>query len=74
VRGWSADRVVDDAGAPLLSTHLERLLEGVRTVTVRELSGRIVVIDDCYNANPMSMPAALDHLAASASADPGLIH
>jgi UDP-N-acetylmuramoyl-tripeptide--D-alanyl-D-alanine ligase len=33
----------------------------------RELPGDIVVIDDCYNANPMSMRAALDDLAASAS-------
>jgi UDP-N-acetylmuramoyl-tripeptide--D-alanyl-D-alanine ligase len=35
----------------------------------RELPGGIVVIDDCYNANPMSMSmrAALDDLAASAS-------
>lgn len=28
-----------------------------------------VVIDDCYNANPMSMRAALDELAATAAAD-----
>lgn len=28
--------------------------------------GDIVVIDDCYNANPMSMRAALDDLAATA--------
>jgi UDP-N-acetylmuramyl pentapeptide synthase len=30
------------------------------------LSGDIVVVNDCYNANPMSMRAALDDLAASA--------
>jgi UDP-N-acetylmuramoyl-tripeptide--D-alanyl-D-alanine ligase len=31
-----------------------------------ELPGGIVVVNDCYNANPMSMRAALDDLAASA--------
>jgi UDP-N-acetylmuramoyl-tripeptide--D-alanyl-D-alanine ligase len=30
------------------------------------LGGDIVVVNDCYNANPMSMRAALDDLAASA--------
>jgi UDP-N-acetylmuramoyl-tripeptide--D-alanyl-D-alanine ligase len=30
-----------------------------------ELPGGIIVIDDCYNANPMSMRAALDDLAAT---------
>ena len=32
-----------------------------------ELANDIVVVNDCYNANPMSMRAALDDLAASAS-------
>jgi UDP-N-acetylmuramoyl-tripeptide--D-alanyl-D-alanine ligase len=32
-----------------------------------ELPGGITVVNDCYNANPMSMRAALDDLAASAS-------
>jgi UDP-N-acetylmuramoyl-tripeptide--D-alanyl-D-alanine ligase len=31
-----------------------------------ELPGGVVVVNDCYNANPMSMRAALDDLAASA--------
>jgi UDP-N-acetylmuramoyl-tripeptide--D-alanyl-D-alanine ligase len=32
---------------------------------VVELPGGITVVNDCYNANPMSMRAALDHLAAT---------
>ena len=30
-----------------------------------ELEGGVVVVNDCYNANPMSMRAALDHLAGT---------
>jgi UDP-N-acetylmuramoyl-tripeptide--D-alanyl-D-alanine ligase len=30
-----------------------------------ELEGGVTVVNDCYNANPMSMRAALDHLAST---------
>ena len=32
---------------------------------ILELAGGVTVVNDCYNANPMSMRAALDHLAAT---------
>jgi UDP-N-acetylmuramoyl-tripeptide--D-alanyl-D-alanine ligase len=34
-----------------------------------ELPGQVLVINDCYNANPISMRAALDHLAQAAAAE-----
>ena len=43
---------------------LEVALSSLRGQRV-ELPGGIVVINDCYNANPMSMRAALDDLAAA---------
>jgi UDP-N-acetylmuramoyl-tripeptide--D-alanyl-D-alanine ligase len=48
----------------------DTLVEGARKVSFSELRGEeirlsrdVAVINDCYNANPMSMRAALDHLA-----------
>src|SRR4029077_10242081 len=32
------------------------------------LSGEVVLVNDCYNANPMSMRAAIDDLAETAPA------
>jgi UDP-N-acetylmuramoyl-tripeptide--D-alanyl-D-alanine ligase len=45
---------------------LEVTLSALRGQRI-ELAGPVLVIDDCYNANPMSMRAALDDLAVSAS-------
>jgi UDP-N-acetylmuramoyl-tripeptide--D-alanyl-D-alanine ligase len=45
--------------------HLEVELSAMRGQRI-ELPGGIVVVNDCYNANPMSMRAALDDLAVSA--------
>jgi UDP-N-acetylmuramoyl-tripeptide--D-alanyl-D-alanine ligase len=37
----------------------------------RNLADRVTVIDDCYNANPISMRAALNDLRATATANDG---
>ena len=54
------------------------LAEGASNVRLSDLRGEwieladeIVVINDCYNANPISMRAALDHLAETAAASSG---
>jgi len=48
------------------SGRLEVTLSALRGQRI-ELPGQVLVINDCYNANPMSMRAALDDLAVSAS-------
>jgi UDP-N-acetylmuramoyl-tripeptide--D-alanyl-D-alanine ligase len=57
------------AGVPI-----ESLAQGAPNVTFSELRGEelelpdsVVVLNDCYNANPISMRAALDHLAETAA-------
>jgi UDP-N-acetylmuramoyl-tripeptide--D-alanyl-D-alanine ligase len=46
------------------SGHVEVAFSSLRGELV-ELAGGVTVVNDCYNANPMSMRAALEHLAAS---------
>ena len=57
-----------------LGIPLGRLAEGAARVSFSslrgeelELPGGILIINDCYNANPVSMRAALDHLAQVAA-------
>jgi UDP-N-acetylmuramoyl-tripeptide--D-alanyl-D-alanine ligase len=48
------------------SGRIEVALSAMRGQRI-ELPGPIIVVNDCYNANPMSMRAALDDLAVSAN-------
>jgi UDP-N-acetylmuramoyl-tripeptide--D-alanyl-D-alanine ligase len=56
----AADALGQDAQGPL-----DVELSAMRGQRV-ELPGGVIAIDDCYNANPMSMRAAIDDLAATA--------
>ena len=58
----AAARALDVPVAGSVSVHFSSLRG-----EVVELPGGVTVVNDCYNANPMSMRAALDHLAASAA-------
>jgi UDP-N-acetylmuramoyl-tripeptide--D-alanyl-D-alanine ligase len=57
-----------------LGIPLEALTEGAREISFSslrgeelELAGGVLIINDCYNANPVSMRAALDHLTQVAA-------
>ena len=60
--------------AHALGIPLEALAEGARNISFSslrgeeiELPGGVLIINDCYNANPVSMRAALEHLAQTAA-------
>jgi len=60
--------------AHALGIPLEALAEGAGRVSFSslrgeetELPGGVLIINDCYNANPVSMRAALEHLSVSAA-------
>jgi UDP-N-acetylmuramoyl-tripeptide--D-alanyl-D-alanine ligase len=61
----AAVAAVRAAGVPV-GGHVSVRFSSLRGEVV-ELPGGVTVVNDCYNANPMSMQAALDHLAASAA-------
>jgi UDP-N-acetylmuramoyl-tripeptide--D-alanyl-D-alanine ligase len=61
------------AAAHALEIPLEALTEGAGNIVFSslrgeeiELPGGVLIINDCYNANPVSMRAALEHLSVSA--------
>ena len=57
--------VCDALGLSVADGTLEVEFSALREEEI-ELPGDILLINDCYNANPLSMHAALDHLAARA--------
>jgi UDP-N-acetylmuramoyl-tripeptide--D-alanyl-D-alanine ligase len=57
--------VCDALGIQIADGRLEVEFSPLREVEL-ELPGDIVLINDCYNANPLSMRAALEHLAERA--------
>ena len=59
--------------AHALGIPLEALADGARRIAFSslrgeeiELPGGVLIINDCYNANPVSMRASLEHLSVSA--------
>jgi len=74
--GFRAPHLLDDLAAALAAAlALGVHPTGVVRVTLPALHGErvalpggVIVVNDCYNANPMSMRAALAELAATASA------
>jgi UDP-N-acetylmuramoyl-tripeptide--D-alanyl-D-alanine ligase len=81
---FSGGHYLDDALAALgaflaLGFGLEEAREGAREVVFSDLRGELVelsdeglLLNDAYNANPLSMTAALDHLATVAGDRPRL--
>jgi len=57
---WSAG-----AGAEAIKAGLEKVSNVAGRMHVEKLANGIVLVDDTYNANPLSMRAAIDWLAAS---------
>jgi UDP-N-acetylmuramoyl-tripeptide--D-alanyl-D-alanine ligase len=77
--GFTQPHNVTNALAAIGAAHalgipLEALAEGAARISFSslrgeelELPGGVLIINDCYNANPVSMRAALDHLAQVAA-------
>jgi UDP-N-acetylmuramoyl-tripeptide--D-alanyl-D-alanine ligase len=74
--GFRAAHLLLDLCAALAAAHALGVTPARRPLSVRfsalrgerlELPGGVVVVNDCYNANPMSMRAALDELAQTAA-------